>query len=158
MELAQLFQDLDAIVVQQEPMIQQVEKHADDTRVHMEEANVHLDGANKSARAARKKKWICLGIVIAIIAIIVIVVLVWMKSQGMCKLQFLDPFLQDDADTLQWVVVAAQPRAVEGRVCEQRWCVFYFILMNPTKLDLGGFRGSQGARRYVSEFYFSVFL
>ena len=62
-ELNQLFQDLDAIVVQQEPLVQNIEQKAEETNTHVEAGNVHLDKGVKSARAARKKKWICLGIV-----------------------------------------------------------------------------------------------
>lgn len=62
MELNQLFQDLDAIVVQQEPMVQNIEQKAEETNTHVEAGNVHLDKGVSSARAARKKKWICLGI------------------------------------------------------------------------------------------------
>ena len=62
MELQQLFQDLDAIVVQQEPMVQNIEQKAEETNTHLEAGNVHVGRAVNSARAARKKKWICLGI------------------------------------------------------------------------------------------------
>ncbi|TKX18376.1 syntaxin-like protein 3 [Elsinoe australis] len=81
-ELAQLFQDLDAIVVQQDPMIQNVEKHAEDTQQHMVEANVQLEQATVKARAARKKKWICLGICVAIVIVIAIIVLAYGATQG----------------------------------------------------------------------------
>ncbi|GAM88440.1 hypothetical protein ANO11243_064730 [Dothideomycetidae sp. 11243] len=77
MELAQLFQDLDAIVVEQDPMIQNVEKHAEDTQQHMVEANVQLEQATVKARAARRKKWICLGIVVVIIIIVLIIIFVY---------------------------------------------------------------------------------
>lgn len=77
LELAQLFQDLDRMVVEQEPMVQHAEKQADETRVHMEAANVELGGAVDKARSARRKKWICLGILLAIIVVIIVVVLVW---------------------------------------------------------------------------------
>lgn len=63
MELQQLVQDLDAIVVQQEPMIQNVEYKAEETHTHLVAGNEHIGKAVTSARAARKKKWICLGIV-----------------------------------------------------------------------------------------------
>ena len=62
MELQQLFQDLDAVIVQQEPMIQNIETKAEETNTHLEAGNVHVGQAVTSARAARKKKWICLGI------------------------------------------------------------------------------------------------
>jgi syntaxin 1B/2/3 len=61
-ELQQLFQDLDAIVVQQEEPIVEIERKAEETNTHLEAGNVHVGKAVNSARAARKKKWICLGI------------------------------------------------------------------------------------------------
>jgi len=86
MELAEMFQDLDRMVIEQEPMIQHAEKQADDTRVHMESANVELGGAVDKARSARRKKWMCLGICLAILIVIIIVVLVWgATTQGWFK-------------------------------------------------------------------------
>lgn len=61
-ELQQLFQDLDAIVVQQEAPVMAIEQKAEETHTHLEAGNVHVAKAVDSARAARKKKWICLGI------------------------------------------------------------------------------------------------
>lgn len=61
-ELAQLMQDLDTIIIQQEEPLMKIEQQAEDTVQQLEEANVHLDKANESARATRRKKWICLGI------------------------------------------------------------------------------------------------
>ena len=61
-ELQQLFQDLDTLVVQQEPMVQTIEQKAEETHTHLEAGNEHVGKAVVSARAARKKKWICLGI------------------------------------------------------------------------------------------------
>jgi hypothetical protein len=61
-ELQQLFQDLDAIVVEQEAAIINIEQKAEETHTHLEAGNVHVDKAIVSARGARKKKWICLGI------------------------------------------------------------------------------------------------
>lgn len=60
--LAQMFQDLDALVIQQEPAIQNIEQQSEQVEGNVEKANVHLEGAITSAHAARKKKWICLGI------------------------------------------------------------------------------------------------
>jgi len=81
-ELQQLFQDLDAIVVQQEAPIMAIEQKAEETHTHLEAGNTHIAAAVVSARAARKKKWICLGIVIALIVIIIIIVLAYLASQG----------------------------------------------------------------------------
>lgn len=82
LELQQLFQDLDAIVVEQEPMVQNVEQKAMDTNENLEQGNVQVDRAIVSARAARKKKWICLGICVAIILVIVIIILIWAGVTG----------------------------------------------------------------------------
>ena len=62
-ELAQLFQDMEAAVVQQEPAIEQIDQKGEETREHITKGNQQLDGAVDKARAARKKKWILLGIV-----------------------------------------------------------------------------------------------
>lgn len=62
-ELAQLFQDLEALVVQQEPAVTQIEQRGEEVTEHVAKANTELTGAVKKARAARRKKWMCLGIV-----------------------------------------------------------------------------------------------
>lgn len=76
MILAQLFQDLEALVVQQEPAVTNIEQKGEEVNDHVQGANTELDGAVKKARAARRKKWYCLGICVLIIIIIVVVVVV----------------------------------------------------------------------------------
>lgn len=61
-ELAQLFQDLEALVVQQEPAVTQIEQRGEEVTEHVAKANTELGGAVDKARAARRKKWWCLGI------------------------------------------------------------------------------------------------
>ncbi|KAK6438326.1 hypothetical protein LTR95_005465 [Oleoguttula sp. CCFEE 5521] len=82
LELQQLFQDLDRIVVEQDPIIQNIETKAVETHDNMEAGNVHVGKAVNSARAARKKKWICLGICVAIVLLIIIIVLIYMGVTG----------------------------------------------------------------------------
>lgn len=77
MELQQLFQDLDQAVVQQEPMVQSIEQKAEETNTHLEAGNVHVGKAVVSARAARKKKWICLGICGELFSYLLLVELRW---------------------------------------------------------------------------------
>ena len=62
-ELAQLFQDMEAAVITQEPAIQNTEEKTDNTVVNLDQGNKHLVGAVDKARAARRKKWICFWIV-----------------------------------------------------------------------------------------------
>ncbi|CAK3894615.1 transport SSO2 [Lecanosticta acicola] len=81
-ELQQLFQDLDAMVVQQEEPVMAIEQKAEETHTHLEAGNVHVGKAVDSARAARKKKWICLGIVVAIIIAIVLIVVIYLAATG----------------------------------------------------------------------------
>lgn len=76
LQLAAMFQDLDAIVVQQEAQVTSIEQRGEEVQDHVSKANVELDGAVQKARAARKKKWICLGIGVAIVLVIIIVIVV----------------------------------------------------------------------------------
>lgn len=62
-ELVQLFQDLETLVVQQEPAVTQIEQRGEEVTEHVAKANIELGGAVEKARAARRKKWWCLGIV-----------------------------------------------------------------------------------------------
>ena len=62
-ELAQLFQDMEAAVVTQEPAIENIEDKTENTVVNLNQGNKHLDGAVVKARSARRKKWICFWIV-----------------------------------------------------------------------------------------------
>jgi DNA repair exonuclease SbcCD ATPase subunit len=61
--LAQLYQDLEAQVIQQEPAVMQIEQRGEEVNDHVAKANTELDGAVVKARAARRKKWWCAGIV-----------------------------------------------------------------------------------------------
>ena len=62
-ELAELFTDMERMVVEQEQMVEQIETSAEDTHTNVQQANTELHTATNSARAARKKKWICFWIV-----------------------------------------------------------------------------------------------
>ncbi|PSR91983.1 t-SNARE [Coniella lustricola] len=66
-ELAQLIQDLDTMIIQQEPIVQATEEQTNHAITHMEEGNKQIDVANKHARNRRKLKWWCAGIVLLII-------------------------------------------------------------------------------------------
>jgi syntaxin 1B/2/3 len=73
-ELAQLFQDLDQIVTQQEPLVANIEQKGEEIHDNVVQANTEIGGAIEKARSARRKKWWCLLIVVIIIIIIAIVV------------------------------------------------------------------------------------
>ncbi|CAE6414226.1 unnamed protein product [Rhizoctonia solani] len=81
-ELAQLFNDMSVLVAQQDETIDTIEHHAMETHKDMEAGLQHTEAAVVSARGARKKRWICFGIIVAIIIIVVIIVLVVLAQNG----------------------------------------------------------------------------
>jgi len=73
-ELAQLFNDMSVLVEQQDETIDEIQANSkrveDDTEAGLQHTNKAVD----SARAARKKRWICFCIILIILAIVGIVV------------------------------------------------------------------------------------
>lgn len=63
LELSQMFQDLDAIVIQQEAAVERIDDQTEQIHNNITKGNEEIGGAIKKARARNKKKWICLGIV-----------------------------------------------------------------------------------------------
>lgn len=72
-ELAVLFQQLNEQVVYQEAQVQRAEEQTEQVHTETKQANQQLTKGIDSARRAKKLKWICLAIVVAIIAIIALV-------------------------------------------------------------------------------------
>jgi syntaxin 1B/2/3 len=62
-ELAELFQDMENLVVQQEAAVTNIEMKGEEVVKNMDEGNAQIGVAIKSARNTRKWKWWCLGIV-----------------------------------------------------------------------------------------------
>ncbi|KJR82643.1 syntaxin 1B/2/3 [Sporothrix schenckii 1099-18] len=79
-ELAQLFQDMDTLIVQQEVNVMQIEQKAEEAVVNIDKGNEEIAVAVTTARKTRKKKWICLGI-----CVIIVVVYVLINKQGSSK-------------------------------------------------------------------------
>lgn len=75
-ELAQLFQDMEELVVAQEDMVVDIEQKGEDVAEHMDKGTQEIGTAIKTARSRNKKKWICLGIAVAIVIVIVIIVVI----------------------------------------------------------------------------------
>ncbi|OAA73860.1 syntaxin [Cordyceps fumosorosea ARSEF 2679] len=76
-ELSQLFQDMDTLVVQQEAAVMQIEQKGEEVVENLDKGNEEMGVAVNTARKTRKKKWICLGICVAILVVIVIIVLIY---------------------------------------------------------------------------------
>lgn len=62
MELTQLFQDMDTLVIQQDPLVVNIEAKGEEVVDNLVRGNAEIGTAINTARATRKKKWICLGI------------------------------------------------------------------------------------------------
>jgi len=76
MELADLFNDMDNLVVQQEAAVVNIEQKGEEVVENMDKGTEQIGVAIKSARNRNKLKWWCLGITILIIIIVVVVVVV----------------------------------------------------------------------------------
>lgn len=75
-ELAELFHDMELMVAEQAPAVQQIEAKAEDVQQDIEGGVAHANKAVASARSARRKKWWCFGIIVVILIIIAIVLAV----------------------------------------------------------------------------------
>ncbi|KAF3933482.1 Syntaxin-1A [Dactylella cylindrospora] len=78
-ELAQLFEEMNQLVVEQEVIVDQIAEHGVNIHDDTKNANTQLAHAVDSARGARRKKWWCLLIAILVIIIVIIIVLVVVK-------------------------------------------------------------------------------
>ena len=73
LELNQLFEQLAEQVILQEPLVESTEEQTTNVLKDTENANTQLDKGIKSARRARRLKWITLGVVVAIIVILALI-------------------------------------------------------------------------------------
>jgi len=60
MELAELFQNMEQLVIEQEPMVEQIDQRGEEIQTDIGKANTQLQSAVVSARSRRRKKWWCL--------------------------------------------------------------------------------------------------
>ncbi|KAH8669452.1 t-SNARE [Tricladium varicosporioides] len=115
-ELAELFQDMENLVVQQEVAVTNIEMKGEEVVENMDKGNEQIGVAIKSAKNARKWKWWCLGITsmasptfpFLIIAIIVIVVLIY-------KFVILDGGKKATGQAKRFVLPGAEHRVISGQ-------------------------------------------
>jgi syntaxin 1B/2/3 len=79
-ELAQLFNDMSVLVEQQDETIQVIETQAQGVEKDTEVGLGYTEKAVESARAARKKRWICFIICLILLIIVAVVVVVVIKN------------------------------------------------------------------------------
>jgi len=78
-ELAQLFNDMSILVEQQDETINVIEATAATVEKDVESGLGYTEKAVVSARAARKKRWICFAIAMVILIIIIIIIIIEVK-------------------------------------------------------------------------------
>jgi len=119
-ELAQLFQDMEELVVQQEAAVGVIEQKGEEVQENLDKGTEQIGVAIKSARARNRKKWWCLLIVVIIIIIIVVVVVVEVAPHGGSKSSKRDLLYNlrglPVAESAKWIA----DRAVEARSVDQR--------------------------------------
>jgi len=80
-ELAQLFEDMERMVVEQEAAIVQTEVKGEEVHENITKGNDEMVGAIDKARAKNRKKWWCLLICLLIIIVIVVIVVIVVKTK-----------------------------------------------------------------------------
>lgn len=84
-ELAQLFNDMSVLVEQQDETINVIQSQAAGVEKDTEAGLQYTDKAVSSARAARKKRWICFFIFLVLLAIVAIVIGVVVSNNNNSK-------------------------------------------------------------------------
>ncbi|TGO74414.1 hypothetical protein BELL_0284g00010 [Botrytis elliptica] len=79
-EIAELFSEMENLVVQQEAAVVNIEMKGEEVVENMDKGVQQMDTAIVSARSRNRKKWYCLGLVVIIVAIIAIVLAVHFTS------------------------------------------------------------------------------
>ncbi|KAK3391530.1 putative snare protein [Sordaria brevicollis] len=114
-ELAQLFEQLNTLIVEQDVKIQAIEQTSEEVVDNLDKGNEEIAVAVQTARATRKKKWMCLGICVAIIVVIVIIVVVYVvvthppgggskseaKKRGLLQRSIIDDLQMNNARAIQ---------------------------------------------------------
>ncbi|KAI5476320.1 hypothetical protein MNV49_007891 [Pseudohyphozyma bogoriensis] len=75
-QLAQMMQDMATLVLEQDESVRVIETQAVQANTDVEQGLQQTQKAVKSARAARKKRWICFFIIVIILIIVAVVVAV----------------------------------------------------------------------------------
>ncbi|KAM0754804.1 t-SNARE [Meredithblackwellia eburnea MCA 4105] len=82
-QLAQMMQDMATLVLEQDEHVQAIETSAAAVHTDVENGLQQTKAAVKSAKAARRKRWICFWIIVIILIVVAIVVAIEvLKSQG----------------------------------------------------------------------------
>ncbi|OWP05258.1 SSO2 protein [Marssonina coronariae] len=125
-ELAEMFQDMDNLVVQQEAAVVNIEMKGEEVVENLDKGNEQIGTAIQSARNTRKWKWWCLGICVLIVIIIVVIVLIYkfvIQNNGSSKRKrfVLPDFVSADQLAPGRHVLAGQPWSSKSVIPGQDW-------------------------------------
>jgi syntaxin 1B/2/3 len=81
-ELSDLFTEMQFLLENQAKVLGEIEVNSYDIVNNMEQGEKHVSNAIQSAKATRRKKWICFGIFLTILIIIIIVLAVKFAPSG----------------------------------------------------------------------------
>lgn len=81
-ELARLFQDLETLLILAEPKVREIDRQLEQVDVDITKATEQVQIAQRSALSRRRKKWMLLGVIVAILIIVALVILIWLKVTG----------------------------------------------------------------------------
>ncbi|GAA5914303.1 uncharacterized protein JCM6883_001806 [Sporobolomyces salmoneus] len=88
-QLAQMMQDMATLVLEQDESVKMIEAQAAQVNTDVEQGLDQTKKAVKSARAARRKRWICFFIILVIIIIAVVIGVIY----GLVSLNFHPPLI-----------------------------------------------------------------
>ncbi|QSZ36400.1 hypothetical protein DSL72_006277 [Monilinia vaccinii-corymbosi] len=80
-EIAELFSEMENLVVQQEAAVVNIEMKGEEVVENMDKGVQQMDTAIASAKSRNRKKWYCFGVCFIILAIIAIVLAVYFTNQ-----------------------------------------------------------------------------
>ncbi|EMR08637.1 hypothetical protein PNEG_03113 [Pneumocystis murina B123] len=86
MELAELFNEMNILIEQQDEPLQVISQQAETVYTNIEQGVQHQDKAIENIRAARRKRCYCFGLVVLILIAITIVIIIVKCIGGVCKI------------------------------------------------------------------------
>ncbi|CEP18835.1 hypothetical protein [Parasitella parasitica] len=81
-ELSVLFEEMQEMLDAQSRVLDTIEQSAYETTAHLEQGVQYVEKAKTSAKATRRKKWICFGIAVIIVIILIIVLAVTLAPKS----------------------------------------------------------------------------
>ncbi|KAK3322060.1 t-SNARE [Apodospora peruviana] len=145
-ELAQLFEQLNTLIVEQDVKINAVEQKSEEVVENLDKGNEEIAVAVQTAIKTRKKKWICLGIIVAILVVVAIIVVVYIfvnkAANSPKRRSLMQPSILDDLQMNTARAVEFAGERPVSRVYAQSKIVVPNSNSDPSTVPLAAFPGS----------------